>query len=186
MTWSRRVSRRRWCAQPGVGRGSGGSAGFVDEVLFAPQRGQAVAGLADGVAAVIDTREGVHLGNELGDGEPVRRWRQRQGGAQRVSHAAFVEVDTADPVLTRMATGHTRYPVVGADDDPGGVIHLRDLLDLDARFGTAETRCRPAVFVPTTLPLPNVVRQLDTAHEEMAVVIDTVRRSPVPVGRLTE
>ena len=162
MTWSRRVSRGGDGARSlGWDVVAAGSAGFVDEVLFAPQLGQAVAGLADGLAAVIDTREGVHLGNELGDGEPVRRWRrwrQRQGGAQRVSHAAFVEVDTADPVLTRMATGHTRYPVVGADDDPGGVIHLRDLLDPDARFGTAETRCRPAVFVPTTLPLPNVVR----------------------------
>lgn len=73
--------------------------------------------------------------------------------------------EPVEAVLTRMATGHTRYPVVGADDDPGGVIHLRDLLDPDARFGTAETRCRPAVFAPTTLPLPNVVRQLDTAHD---------------------
>ena len=80
--------------------------------------------------------------------------------------------EPVEAVLTRMATGHTRYPVVGADDDPVGVIHLRDLLDPAARFGTAQTRCRPAVFVPTTLPLPNVVRQLDAAHDEMAVVID--------------
>jgi CBS domain containing-hemolysin-like protein len=80
--------------------------------------------------------------------------------------------EPVEAVLTRMATGHTRYPVVGADDNPVGVIHLRDLLDPDTRSGTAETRCRPAVFVPTTLPLPNVVRQLDTNHEEMAVVID--------------
>jgi hypothetical protein len=117
MTWSRRVCRGGDGARSlGWDVVAAGSAGFVDEVLFAPQLGQAVAGLADGVAAVIDTREGVHLGNELGDGEPVRRWRQRQGGAQRVSHAAFVEVDTADPVLTRMATGRQSHPSHRAPD----------------------------------------------------------------------
>ena len=36
------------------------------------------------------------LGGELGDGEPVRRRRERQGGAQRVMHPGFVQVDTAD------------------------------------------------------------------------------------------
>jgi hypothetical protein len=46
---------------------------------------------------LIDTGEGVHLGSELGDGEPVGRRGQRQGGAQRLAHAGFVEVDTADP-----------------------------------------------------------------------------------------
>ena len=97
MTWSRRVSRAAMVrAARGADVVAAGSAGFVDE-LFAPQLAQVVAGLADGVAAVIDTGEGVHLGGELGDGEPVRRRRQRQGGAQRVTHAGFVEVDTADP-----------------------------------------------------------------------------------------
>ena len=45
---------------------------------------------------MIGAGEGVHLGGELGDGEPVRRRGQRQGGAQRVTHAGFVQVDTAD------------------------------------------------------------------------------------------
>jgi hypothetical protein len=81
-----------------------GSAGFIDEV-FAPQLAQVVAGLADGAAAVIDTGEGVHLGGERGDGQPVGRWRQRQGGAQRVTHAGFVQVDTADPGGTQPDAG---------------------------------------------------------------------------------
>ena len=61
-----------------------------------------------------------------------------------------------------MATGHTRYPVVGAPDDLLGVIHLHDLL--------APTRLEPPTrgaargTVPTTLPLPQVLKQLhDTA-----------------------
>jgi CBS domain containing-hemolysin-like protein len=75
-------------------------------------------------------------------------------------------------VLARMATGHTRYPVTGSTaEDIVGVIHLHDLLG-PAVGGTAGTRCRPAVVVPETLPLPNVVRELERAEEEMAVVID--------------
>ena len=54
---------------------------------------------------MIDTGEGVHPGNELGDGEPGRHRRQCQGGAQRVAAAGFVEVDTADPGGTQPGTG---------------------------------------------------------------------------------
>ncbi|MBF6230569.1 hemolysin family protein [Nocardia farcinica] len=75
-------------------------------------------------------------------------------------------------VLARMSAGHTRYPVVGdSADDLRGVVHLHDLLD-DRATGTAGSRCRPAVLVPTTLPLPDVLARLGSAGEEMALVID--------------
>jgi CBS domain containing-hemolysin-like protein len=80
--------------------------------------------------------------------------------------------DPVDEVLTRMRTGHTRYPVVGtSSDDLRGVIHLHDLLDGRAD-GTAETRLRQAVLVPESLPLPEVVTRLGAAREEMALVVD--------------
>ncbi|MDX5311769.1 MAG: CBS domain-containing protein, partial [Rhodococcus sp. (in: high G+C Gram-positive bacteria)] len=76
-------------------------------------------------------------------------------------------------VLTRMSAGHTRYPVVGASaDDLRGVVHLHDLLARDTAAGTAGTVCRPAVIVPTTLPLPDVLARLTEGHEEMALVVD--------------
>ncbi|MBB2992315.1 CBS domain containing-hemolysin-like protein [Mycolicibacterium iranicum] len=76
-------------------------------------------------------------------------------------------------VLQRMSTGHTRYPVTGATaEDIIGVIHLHDLLGVPSPSGTARTHCRPAVVVPETLPLPNVVRELEQGSDEMAVVID--------------
>ncbi|WP_197374867.1 hemolysin family protein [Mycolicibacterium baixiangningiae] len=76
-------------------------------------------------------------------------------------------------VLERMAAGHTRYPVTGAGpDDVIGVIDLHDLLGPTTRTGTAGAHCRPAVVVPETLPLPNVVRELAQAGDEMAIVID--------------
>ncbi|MGV9922405.1 hemolysin family protein [Nocardia rhamnosiphila] len=80
--------------------------------------------------------------------------------------------DPVREVLARMRTGHTRYPVVGdSSDDLRGVIHLHDLLD-GAPAGTAQTRLRPAVLVPASLPLPELVDRLGAAREEMALVVD--------------
>ncbi len=97
-----------------------------------------------------------------------------------VEHAmiprARVDVVPADTpreeVLAMMATGHTRYPVVGdSPDDLLGVVHLRDLLEPTAA-GTAAELYRPAVIVPESMPLPAVLAQLTAAKEEMALVID--------------
>jgi CBS domain containing-hemolysin-like protein len=81
--------------------------------------------------------------------------------------------EPAEAVLARMATGHTRYPVVGDDvDDLRGVVRMLDLLDPSESGGTAGSRCRPTVVVPTTMPLPSVLGALRAADEEMALVID--------------
>ena len=81
--------------------------------------------------------------------------------------------EPAEAVLERMAAGHTRYPVVGDDvDDLLGVVHMLDLLDPSVAGGTAESRCRAATVVPTTMPLPSVLDALRAADEEMALVID--------------
>lgn len=81
--------------------------------------------------------------------------------------------DTVSEILERMATGHTRYPVVGDDrDSVVGVVHLHDLLSEIPPSGTAGQHCRPAVVVPETLTLPEVLRTLRDSDEEMAIVID--------------
>ncbi len=80
--------------------------------------------------------------------------------------------ESIDSVLTRMADGHTRYPVVGdSTDDLLGVIDLHAVLDADPA-ATVMSRCRPAVRVPSSLPLPKTLAQLDEAGDEMALVID--------------
>ncbi|MET0474763.1 MAG: hemolysin family protein [Mycobacterium sp.] len=89
---------------------------------------------------------------------------------------ARVDVIEADEpigaVWLQMATGHTRYPVIGTSrDELRGVVHLHDLLG-GPLTGTAGSRCREAVVVPTTMPLPAVLGQLTEAKEEMALVID--------------
>jgi CBS domain containing-hemolysin-like protein len=89
------------------------------------------------------------------------------------SRVDTVHADTlASEVLAKMGAGHTRYPVIGEGaDELCGVIHLHDLLG-DSVDGTALGRMRPAVVVPTTLPLPQVLAQLSAASEEMALVVD--------------
>jgi CBS domain containing-hemolysin-like protein len=75
--------------------------------------------------------------------------------------------------LDRMAHGHTRYPVVaGTPEEVVGVLHLGDVLDQFDRSATVRSACRPAMVIPTTLPLPVLVRRLEAAGEEMAVVVD--------------
>ncbi|WP_461167719.1 hemolysin family protein [Tsukamurella serpentis] len=79
--------------------------------------------------------------------------------------------EPAAQVLERMARGHTRYPVIGATpDDLIGVITLHDLLG--DTCGDARSRCRPAVIVPGSMPLPAVVAALAEGRQEMALVID--------------
>lgn len=83
----------------------------------------------------------------------------------------LVGADTsAADVLAKMAAGHTRYPVADGVE-PIGLVHLHDLLDPDVA-GTAREIARPAVIVPTSLPLLDVVNELTTAGAEMALVID--------------
>ncbi len=77
--------------------------------------------------------------------------------------------DPVSKVLEQMGSGHTRYPVVASSsDDLRGVVHLHDLLDQPAG-GTAQSRSRGGVVVPTTLPLPGVLAQLSKVKDEMAL-----------------
>jgi CBS domain containing-hemolysin-like protein len=79
--------------------------------------------------------------------------------------------DRIGDVLAQMGSGHTRYPVVGtSSDDLRGVVHLHDLLGVPT--GTAAEHARKAVVVPTTLPLPEVLAEINAAKDEMALVID--------------
>ncbi|MFC7327048.1 hemolysin family protein [Marinactinospora rubrisoli] len=89
----------------------------------------------------------------------------------------WVEVD--DPVsrvVELMASGHSRFPVLGHDvDDITGVICLRDVLalgDRDLDSVLVKEVARPAVMVPTSLPLTSVLGQLRESGEEFACVVD--------------
>jgi len=85
--------------------------------------------------------------------------------------------ETTDRLVDLLASpGHSRYPVLGRDDDDVvGVVGVRELLRLpaDRRASTrvSQLAC-PAVLVPAALSLPAVLEQLRAQSEEFACVVD--------------
>lgn len=80
--------------------------------------------------------------------------------------------DTVGDARLVMATGHTRYPVLGDDDEIVGVVHLKDLLPLTDFAAPIRDALRPAVVVHELMDLPDALRALITADEELACVVD--------------
>jgi CBS domain containing-hemolysin-like protein len=92
----------------------------------------------------------------------------------RVATAAADE--TLAELFERMADGHSRYPVVDRDlDDVVGMICLRDVLALpEAQLSRLRVRdvARPALLLPASLPLPDVLDGLRAAGDALACVVD--------------
>lgn len=84
--------------------------------------------------------------------------------------------ETVAVVLEALESGHARFPVVGRDiDDVVGVIGLHDLLQVDpgSRAATSvRDLADEALIVPESLPLPRVLEELRSAHQQLAVVVD--------------
>ena len=72
-------------------------------------------------------------------------------------------------------TAHSRFPVIGEDkDNVLGILHAKDLLRY---FGQPEQFqlkqvLRPAMFVPESKALHNVIKDFRTERNHMAIVID--------------
>lgn len=71
---------------------------------------------------------------------------------------------------------HSQFPVYEKDlDHVTGVLHLRDALAALARGETQRTLkelARPALFMPSTRTVDDVLRDMQVAHGRMAVVVD--------------
>ncbi|MBW8481194.1 hemolysin family protein [Actinomadura parmotrematis] len=91
-----------------------------------------------------------------------------------VTVAAAAPAASMDEVIT--ATGHTRYPVIGERvDDVLGTVGLDELVALTPAQAAAtplRALARPPLMVPATLPLPDVVAQLQAAQAPLACVVD--------------
>ncbi|MFC4587867.1 hemolysin family protein [Sphaerisporangium corydalis] len=71
------------------------------------------------------------------------------------------------------SSGHSRYPVLGADGgDVVGVIGLCELLRSESPDVPIERISGAPLLVPTTLPLPALLERMRAAHSEMVCVID--------------
>jgi CBS domain containing-hemolysin-like protein len=73
-----------------------------------------------------------------------------------------------------MASGHSRYPVLDAGTgDVTGVVHLADLLTTaEPASARVSTIARESLVVSTFTPLPDALRQLTDAGDQLACVID--------------
>jgi CBS domain containing-hemolysin-like protein len=86
-----------------------------------------------------------------------------------------VDVVTADTdvveVRRLMATGHSRYPVLGPDQDVVGVVHLGRVLDAPPGATLSELM-QPPLVVPTRMTLPDALEELVSSRRELATVVD--------------
>ncbi|GLZ38825.1 hemolysin family protein [Actinokineospora sp. NBRC 105648] len=79
-------------------------------------------------------------------------------------------------VVELLDTGRSRFPVVGGDvDDVIGVVGIAEVLTVP-RERRADTPVReiagPPLFLPESLPLPDVLERLRAEHRQLACVVD--------------
>jgi CBS domain containing-hemolysin-like protein len=80
-------------------------------------------------------------------------------------------------VVELLDTGHSRFPVLGADgvDDVVGVVGISEVLTVpSAERATTPVSALvvPPLLVPTTLPLPTVLDRLRGGRRQLACVVD--------------
>jgi CBS domain containing-hemolysin-like protein len=95
----------------------------------------------------------------------------------RVSVEAVTVEDTVAELAARsVATGHSRFPVVGVDlDDVRGVVHVKDVyrVPYEARAATPITEIAGEAFVvPETRALDDLLAELRRVGTHLAVVVD--------------
>ena len=71
-------------------------------------------------------------------------------------------------------TRHTRFPVcLGSLDEVVGLVHVKDLLGLAGDDeGILRSISRPIRYIPETLPISRLLREMQSTHQQMALVDD--------------
>lgn len=95
----------------------------------------------------------------------------------RVDIMLVSETDTARTALERMrGTGYSRLPVCREDiDDIVGIIHYKDLIGplMDGSIDDPVSKYMySAMFVPETKDALPLLGEMQTAHQQMAIVVD--------------
>jgi CBS domain containing-hemolysin-like protein len=93
----------------------------------------------------------------------------------------WIESDKSAGQATSLAvrSGHSRIPVIGENvDDVVGVVYLKDLVQQTyySTNGGRDTKVadvmRPAVFVPDSKPLDDLLREMQRDRNHMALLVD--------------
>ncbi len=83
------------------------------------------------------------------------------------------EKSTAQAVSLAMRSGHSRIPVIGENaDDVLGIVYLKDLVsEVDRARRVAEVM-RPAMFVPDSKPLDDLLDEMQRDRRHLALLVD--------------
>jgi CBS domain containing-hemolysin-like protein len=93
----------------------------------------------------------------------------------------WIESDKSAGQATSLAvrSGHSRIPVIGENvDDVIGVVYLKDLVQQTyystngGRGTNVAELMRPAVFVPDSKPLDDLLNEMQRSHNHMALLVD--------------
>jgi len=78
-----------------------------------------------------------------------------------------------------LSTGYSRLPVVGKNiDDITGVLYLKDVTRMlvtnrqAASSTTSASKARPAIFVPESKPVDDLLREMQKSATHIAIVVD--------------
>ncbi|GAB3801858.1 hemolysin family protein [Micromonospora zhanjiangensis] len=106
-------------------------------------------------------------------------FRELTAGEAMVPRVDVHTVRADDPVsrlVELLDTGHSRFPVRGADlDDLVGVAGIADVLTVppaERAVTPVSAIAGPPLLVPDTLPLPTVLDRLRAGHRQLACVVD--------------
>jgi magnesium and cobalt transporter len=94
------------------------------------------------------------------------------------SHMVVLHQDATPDALLKIIvdSGHSRFPVIGADrDEVIGILLAKDLLKYfgagNSSFEIAQV-IRPAIFIPESKRLNTLLTEFRESHNHMAVVVD--------------
>ena len=94
------------------------------------------------------------------------------------SHMVVLAADDSTEQLleTIIKSGHSRFPVIGADRDQVlGILLAKDLLKRIGQADSAiplEDLLRPAVFIPESKRLNTLLSEFRESHQHIAIVVD--------------
>ncbi|MGQ0839070.1 hemolysin family protein [Actinokineospora sp.] len=136
---------------------------------------------ADDLRGIIgESREGGHLdagtSRLLEGGLDFRTLTAGQVATPRVDVHTLRADEPATRLIDLLDSGRSRFPVIGADvDDVVGVVGIAELLTVapERRADTPVGEIASApLFLPESLPLPEVLERLRAEHRQLACVVD--------------
>lgn len=89
-----------------------------------------------------------------------------------------IDIDQKEMLQKVIASGHSRFPVIGdGPDDIRGILHAKDLLPLTLLDGKQRSvelkdRIRPVTMIPESKRLSDLLQSFRSTRNHMAVVVD--------------